>query len=241
MFSGIAAIVRTAVVVFSIFSPQTENPDRVAFAAHLQLVADMPEDYALSVWDAAHMVGVDPVDLAVTCFTEHSARVWDLSAEGFVRRRLSSKRVGYSNRDGAAGELGWCQTMPRWRVKAKEEVPFLAELNDGAGPTDDDVRNDPLVASVVAAYVIQKAHESHAEHADMKFMPEGEHEWIAHYKCAPYRGKEGQGRGYKCGTCGFSKRKWARARASFGAFLTPRVMFAEHVRTWHRYCSRENP
>jgi hypothetical protein len=243
----LAGIVRTTLLLLSLVSgpaptdtppemPTVEDHAGESFAAYLWLVADLPEDHGIAVWRAAEVVGVDPHDLAVTCITEHSAKVWDLSLEGALRRHAKGERISYSNRDGKAGELGWCQTIPMWRVRAGKEIPELAALNEGRGPTDDDVRSDPYVAALVAAYTVQAAQTSHAKHGDND-PNEGPHKWIAHYKCARYSpGKPESGRGYNCGTCGYSKRKWERARASLGATFTPRELHAKHVKTWYRYC-----
>lgn len=198
------------------------------FARHLSNVSGLDEQISLEIHDAALELSVDPLDLAITCITEHSSDEWDLSIVGSIRRK---KPISYSNRDGAAGEAGLCQVSPLWIPKIRRNVAGLEELSG------DDLRLDVSANALSAAFVIQKAYESHAKHGDDDPIA-GPHPWWAHYKCAPYREDDPEsGRGYQCGTCGYSKRKWKRARSSVSSVLTPWSLLEEHREIWFEFCS----
>lgn len=201
--------------------------DPQLFARHLANVSSIPTETALSIHQAASTIGIDPLDLAATCITEHTGRVWDLSIEGALRRE---RDISYGNKDGAAGEVGLCQVSPSWILKIRRNVEELEELSV------DEMRDDPYLNALAAAFVVSEAKRRHAEHGDDDPIA-GPHDWIAHYKCAPYRRSDPtSGRGNRCGTCGYGKRKWERARLSIVRVLSPVELLEEHKAIWFRFC-----
>ena len=227
------AIIRIAMAILLSGGGYAADTNRDAFIAHVGFVADMPADYAVAIYDGATAQGIDPLDLAAVCFTEVSGETWDLSIEGAARRKLRGERpIKYDNgKRGAAGEAGFCQVAPDWLSDARRDG--LTEFVDVDAET---LHANVQLSALLAAYVIRKAHESHAKHGDDS--PKiGPHKWIAHYKCAPYSPtKPGSGRGYHCGTCGYGKRKFARARASIQSVASPRELLESHKQHWFRYC-----
>jgi hypothetical protein len=204
------------------------EPDQVMFVRHLQSVANIDAISARALHEAAEHFELDPFDLATTCITEHTGSVWDLSILGALRR---NKPIAYTNRDGAAGEVGLCQISPTWLAKLRANVPELVDVSE------ETLRTDPSTNALAAAFVVSEAIRRHSLHGDDDPVA-GPHPWWAHYKCAPYRASDPtSGRGYKCGTCGYSKRKWQRVRHSISRITPPLELLERHKAIWFEHCS----
>lgn len=138
--------------------------ERSFFVAHLQMVADVPPEYGRYVYDAAIEEGIDPTDLAAILISEKSGPDKDFSLEGAHKRPYDFEYTPHA--EGAAGEKGLFQVMPRWARKA--------------GYTEEDL-HDPEKSAKIAAYVVKTNQESHK---DCEKRAYNFHTWVAHYKCA---------------------------------------------------------
>lgn len=171
------------------------------FALHLFVVAGIPPEISHHVWESSLHHDVHPYDTAATLISEHSGPQWDYSL-------LSADHsIDWTARDGADGETGLMQVMPRWYKAAG------ADTADTSAATNIDV----------AAYVIAQAQASHADGSKARH-------WVEHYKC------KRSARGTQCGQCGYASRKWQRIRASLTRITTPRALHRSHQKLWANRC-----
>lgn len=257
------------------------TPVAYAFAVHLYLAAELPIEYGLLIWefgneqrpyheawmaDRGYQVGsFGPYDLAGYVVSEHSWKYKDFSIEGALARPKG--KIDYEPTAlGDGDEQGIAQIKPSWVKKArnkckKEGWGACDELRLGDTETRAGGMFEPRVNLRVAAYVVRKAHESHAKEGlpsdaeakrckrkikrALKHRKLGEDpkDWpIPTCDAAVYHDwyahlKLGSARrDFMCDRPGFKKRKLRKVLASLKSLGTPAKVWKQAKEEFHDHC-----